>query len=126
MQIPIDQFAQTMNRFLIEAVAPNFDGIWTKVAIGATAGAGLLDNKMKTWLALIGVSDGSLVDLDLLQKMVYGAFEAQPEMPVFELVSPFIPEGMERFIQDEGLSLSKADAENLFGRLGVKPTGAQA
>lgn len=126
MQIPIDQFTQTLNRFLIDTLAPNFEDVWTKIAIGATAGAGLLDAKVKRGLSLIGVSDGSLVDLDLLQKMVYGSFETQSEMPVIELVKPFIPEGMERFIQDEGLSLAKADAEELFRRLGVKPTGAQA
>jgi hypothetical protein len=126
MQIPIDQFTQTLNRFLIDTLAPNFEDVWAKIAIGAAAGAGLLDAKIKTGLSFIGASDGSLVDLDLLQKMVYGSFETQSAIPVVELIKPFLPENMERFIKDEGLSLAKADAEELFRRLGVKSTGEQA
>lgn len=99
LDIKIDEYITTK-------VMPNVENTGIKFTIGMARFLGktsIKSHMTPKQLKEFGViDDNEIVDVSLLQKMIYAGFDASPELDMFKLV------------------FTKADAEDFFNFLGVK------
>ena len=95
-----------IDEYIVKKIIPNVENSGTRFNLGMARFLGKTSIKSHMTpekLKAFGViDDNEIVDVSLLQKMIYAGFEASPELDMF------------------GLVFTKADAADFFNFIGVK------